>query len=151
MTDLGVTNYKRVLAALFVHIEMIKRVLNEAKNFGDVQFFRELKQMCDLGFEFYKIPEPIDNVCDLANEMIFTRDLAKILKDVYPDSCLEEIEMSWVHEFLGQMTLERAKVILSGKNIFSNEIFANDQTGHPKVEKWFKTKYVLVDKERAKI
>jgi secreted Zn-dependent insulinase-like peptidase len=33
LTDLGVTNYKRVLAALFVHINMVKRVLSEAKNF----------------------------------------------------------------------------------------------------------------------
>jgi secreted Zn-dependent insulinase-like peptidase len=40
--------------------------------FRQLEFFRELKIMSDIGFSYYKVPEPMDNVCDIANELIFT-------------------------------------------------------------------------------
>jgi hypothetical protein len=40
------------------------------KHFRDFEFFRELKIMSEIGFSFYKVPDPMDNVCELANEMI---------------------------------------------------------------------------------
>jgi len=47
--------------------------------------------MSEIGFKYYKVPDPIDNVRDLANEMIHTRNIKRIIKDVYPDFVLEEI------------------------------------------------------------
>ena len=41
--------------------------------------------MSNIGFEFYKIPDPLDNVCDLANELIFTKNIPNILRDTYSD------------------------------------------------------------------
>jgi hypothetical protein len=45
--------------------------------------------MSEIGFKYYKVPDAIDNVCDLANEMIHTRNIKRILKDIYPDFVLE--------------------------------------------------------------
>ena len=67
------------------------------KHFSDFEFFRELKIMSEIGFSFYKVPDQMDNVCDVANEMIFTPDISKVIKDVYPDTCVEEIDISWVN------------------------------------------------------
>ena len=41
-------------------------------HFRDFEFFRELKIMSDIGFKYYKVPDQMDNACDIANEMIFT-------------------------------------------------------------------------------
>lgn len=45
--------------------------------------------MSELGFKYFKIPDPMDNVCELANELLYTCDVRNILKDVYPDMVLE--------------------------------------------------------------
>jgi len=73
--------------------------------------------MSEIGFSFYKVPDPLDNVCDLGNEMIFTQDMSKIVKDVYPDTCVEEIDMKWVKAFLSYLNLDNAKIIMSGKDL----------------------------------
>jgi len=53
--------------------------------------------MSEIGFGFYKVPDPMDNVCELANEMIYTQDITKLIKDVYPDTCVQEIDMHWIN------------------------------------------------------
>lgn len=73
--------------------------------------------MSEIGFTFYKVPDPMDNVCELANEMIYTQDITKLIKNVYPDTCVEEIEMHWINQFLSRVSLENAKIIVSGKDL----------------------------------
>lgn len=76
--------------------------------------------MSDIGFTYYKVPDQMDNVCDIANEMLFTKDISKIMKDTYPDSCVEEIEMPPLKRLLDNLTVEKSKVVISGKNIIHN-------------------------------
>lgn len=72
LTDSGLTNYETVLAALYRYIEMLKDRLREMTAFETFDFFKELKVMSEIGYTYYKVPEPMDNVCDIANEMLFT-------------------------------------------------------------------------------
>jgi secreted Zn-dependent insulinase-like peptidase len=72
LTDRGLSNYETVLAALYRYIEMLKDRLREVTAFENFYFFKELKVMSEIGFIYYKVPEPMDNVCDIANEMLFT-------------------------------------------------------------------------------
>lgn len=121
LTDSGVTQYETVLAALFRYIDMLRERLHGVKAFSDFDFFKELKVMCDIGFKYYKVPEPMDNVCDIANEMLFTKDISRILKDTYPDTCVEEVDMELLKGSLDNLTLEKSKIVFSGKNLVHNE------------------------------
>jgi secreted Zn-dependent insulinase-like peptidase len=96
LTEVGVKQYETVISALFKYLEMLLNEINNFKMFSDFEFFRELKLMSEIGFKYYKIPDPMDNVCDLANEMFFSKDLRRILKDVYPDVCVDEVDMPLV-------------------------------------------------------
>ena len=97
--------------------------MSSITKFRDFEFFRELKIMSDIGFHYYKVPDPMDNVCDLANEMLFTSDISSIIRDVYPDTCVEEIDVSWINKFLSKISLENAKMILSGKDLLHKKPF----------------------------
>lgn len=110
-----------MLAAMYRYIDMLREKINGLNQFRDLEFFRELKIMSDIGFSYYKVPEPMDNVCDIANEMLFTKDLSRILKDTYPDSCIEEVDIKIVKSLLSQLTLERSKIVISGKNLVNEE------------------------------
>jgi hypothetical protein len=103
--------------------------------------------MSDICFRYYKVPDPMDNVCDLANEMIFTQDIRNLVKDVYSDFCFESIEMSWVLNFLEGMNIKNAKIVVSGKDILGK---IGSGAGI-KTEKWFKTKYSIIDKNTFEI
>ncbi len=101
---------------------MLKERLDGVKAFSDFDFFKELKIMCDIGFKYYKVPEPMDNVCDIANEMLFTKDITRVLMDTYPDTCVEEVDMGLLKGLLNNMTLEKSKIVFSGKNLVHNEL-----------------------------
>ena len=100
---------------------MLRDRLREVKAFENFDFFKELKVMSEIGFTYYKVPEPMDNVCDIANEMIFTKDIGKILMDTYPDTCIEEVDMELLKGLLDSLTLEKSKIVISGKNLIHNE------------------------------
>ncbi len=95
-----------------------------------------------LGFKYFKVPDAMDYTCDLANELLFTKDIKKILKHVYSDVVLEELPMDNVKMLLEQMTIERVKVVFNGLNLLHKE-FGELQA---KTEKWFKTKYTIAPK-----
>jgi secreted Zn-dependent insulinase-like peptidase len=111
---------------MFRYLQMLREKLNTMSQFRDLEFFRELKIMSDIGFSYYKVPEPMDNVCDIANELLFSKDLSKILKDTYPDSCLEELDMKLVKNLLNLMTVERSKIVINGKNLIHDEELFGD-------------------------
>jgi len=104
--------------------------------------------MSDIGFKYYKVPEAMDNVCDIAGEMIFTKDISKILKDTYPDTSIDEVDMKLFKSLVNELTPDKAKIVISGKNLIHNaELFGSSKDFNaPKTEKWFKTKYLIVDK-----
>jgi hypothetical protein len=86
-------------------------------SFHDFEFFCELEVMCENGFKYFKIADPMDNVCDLAGEILFTKNIAKVIKDTYADVVVTPIEVSYLTGLLSQMTLENTKILISGKNL----------------------------------
>ena len=109
--------------------------------------------MSEIGFKYFKVTESIDNVCDIANEMLFTKDISKILKDTYPDTCIEEVDMGLLKGLLNGLTLEKSKIVISGKNFVQNESLFGHAADfkQPKTEKWFKTKYFTIQKNIKKL
>lgn len=103
--------------------------------------------MCTNGFNYYKIPDQMDNVTDISGEMIFTKDLKRIIKDVYPDVVLEEglVTKQLILSLLEKVSLDNAKLILSGKNLVSkDQLLKAEGDCHVKTEKWFKTQYITL-------
>ena len=107
--------------------------------------------MSDIAFKYYKIPEPLDNVCDIATEMIFTADISKILKDTYGDRYLDEIDPKYIVDLLKKMTMGNCKIVIHGKNILDEDKFKKAVGKKVKTEVWFKTKYGLVKKNEQHI
>lgn len=66
----------------------------------------------------------MDHVCDLANEMFFTRDLTKLLKEVYSDVVVDDVEIPYIVNLLSEMTLERAKIVISAKDLLKKQFIA---------------------------
>lgn len=97
--------------------------------------------MCDNGFNFFKISDAMDNVCELSTEMIFTKNLKRIIKDTYSDTVVEPIEINYIKALLSSMVLEKAKIIVSGKGLTQSDIF-QDGSNEETIEEWFKTKYI---------
>lgn len=124
LTEEGVTEYKQVIAGVFAYInrELISS-LASFESFEDFEFYKELRSMCDNGFNYFKICDAMDNVCELSTEMIFTKNLKRIIKDTYSDTVVEPIEMSYIKDLLGSIVLEKAKIIISGKGLTQNELF----------------------------
>jgi hypothetical protein len=40
------------------------------------------------------VPDPLDNVCELADKMTFTHSPEKLLMDTYNDAIVEEIDFA---------------------------------------------------------
>ena len=150
LTEEGANQYQSVIAAVFRYIEILRKVLAQIKEFSQFKFFEETKNICSVGYKFFKIPDPINSVCELANELIFTKNLPAILKESYADFVIEEIPMEVIHELLDLFTIENAKITVFGKNLLQKDMFKS-QSQHIKTEHWFKTKYIIIDKQLEKL
>ena len=74
--------------------------------------------MGDLSFNYsFKVPDQMDNVCEIATSIIFTEDISKVIKETYTDNLIYEIDLKDVKETLELMTYEACKVTLQGKNL----------------------------------
>lgn len=103
--------------------------------------------MSQLSFKFFKVPDSTDNVCELADRLTFTQNVAKLLKDTYSDAIVEHISYEWLNEVLSKLTMENAKVMISGKNAISRLTdSAGPALGPILKERWLKTKYQLFNK-----
>ena len=142
LTEHGLHHYKAIIGALFSYIRMMRdAIASYREDLGDFAFYSELKAMSAIGFKYFKVPDALDYVCDIASELIFTNDKAKVLKDVYPDVVLEEglISRTYLISLLDRFTLKDAKVVISGKKILSKEHLHTKKGLHIKTEPWFKT------------
>lgn len=74
--------------------------------------------MGDLSFNYsFKVPDQMDNVCEIATSIIFTEDITKVIKETYTDNLIYEIDLRDVKETLELMTYESCKITLQGKNL----------------------------------
>lgn len=74
--------------------------------------------MGNLGFDFYKVPNQLDNVVELSIEMLFNKRYEKLLKDTYSEIIVDKIDYYEILETLSEfMTLEKSKILISSKNI----------------------------------
>lgn len=60
--------------------------------------------------------------------------------------------MDWLRLFLSRIGFREAKIVLSGKDIISKVPTRKGQAvAAVKTEKWFKTKYIVIDKNIEEI
>ena len=51
--------------------------------------------MGELSFQYaYKVPDQMDNVCELATSLIFTEDIVRLIKDSYSETLINKIDMN---------------------------------------------------------
>ena len=97
-----------------------------------------------MSFDLYKVPDQLENVCDLATALIFTHDCTKVVKDSYEPELYEAIDHSDIIEYARGLNYENAKVVICGNNLLSRE----DIPGQPALteilkDQYFKTSYRL--------
>jgi secreted Zn-dependent insulinase-like peptidase len=72
LTELGFLNYVRVLSLLTDYIKQATGWLSE-----ELSVFSETKTMGELSFRYaYKVPDQMDNVCELATSLIFSENIS---------------------------------------------------------------------------
>jgi hypothetical protein len=84
----------------------------------------------------------MDFACDLASEMIFTRQPHLIVKHTYSDTVVEPMDLNYIKGLLNAMTVDNMKVIISGKELTHGRTFNEDGEAEEFTEHWFKTKYI---------
>ena len=73
--------------------------------------------------------------------MIFTPNVASIIEDTYPGVYIYKVDVSHMLEYCSKMTLDKCKIVISGKNILLKDQFKGSKQ---QVEKWFKTKFKVI-------
>ena len=102
--------------------------------------------MSQITFDYFKVPDPLDNVQALADEMTYLglcpERYPKLLIDTYEETIIEKIDMKQVVEIFDHLTYDNSKVMISGKRVLERPEFE----GTDVKEKWMKTKYRLINK-----
>ena len=91
----------------------------------------EIKLISQLSFEHYKVPDPMENVQALADEMAVVGGVKEryeyLLMDTYEDTYVEKVEMGEVVELMEMLTYENAKVIMSSKGLLESEVLKGEK------------------------
>ena len=106
--------------------------------------------MNKLNFDLYKVPEQLEYVCELANQMILVQDdPTQLLKRTYKPELIEHIDAEDLRDYAALITYEKAKIIIGGKDLLSKEAIVG-VLGEPltpiQKDHWFKTSYRLYQK-----
>ena len=81
--------------------------------------------MKKLSFEYYKIPDQLDNASGLADELVqlasHPERLPKLIKDTYSESMFDSYNLQQVVDTMKLLTYQNAKIVIRSKNIFELE------------------------------
>ena len=86
--------------------------------------------MSKITFDYYKVPDPLENVEAIADEMALLgrcpERYKKLLMDTYEETLFENIDLDQIQGLLDYITYENAKIMISGKNILESDLFKSD-------------------------
>lgn len=107
--------------------------------------------MSKFTFDYYKVPDPLDNVQALADEMSllgrYPERYNKLLIDTYEETLFENVDIEEVVSLMDKITYQNAKIMISGKYVLESDLF---KKGSKEIkEQWMKTKYKTVPKPSA--
>ena len=99
--------------------------------------------MSQLSFQHYKVPDALDNVQALADEMVLSSPerYNMLLLDTYSEAYIERVDIPEIADILKSFTMQNAKVIMSGKNLLNDF-----EEGDTLKEQYMKTKYKVIQK-----
>ena len=104
--------------------------------------------MSKITFDFYKVPDPLDNVERIADEMcllgLYPERYPRLIVDTYEETLIENVDMKELDTILEHINYHNAKVMISGKMVLESDMFKTDSKEIK--EQWMKTKYKLVTK-----
>ena len=110
---------------------------------------KETQTVNQLAFELYKVPEQLDYVCELATALIHLKDPAQVVKETYCPDLIKTIDADDLREYAALLTYEKAKIVLAGKEVLSNEAVITS-LGTPlseiKKDHWFHSKHRIYRK-----
>ena len=110
LTDKGIENWQEVLSIYFKFLEFT------LSGVDDLPLFDEIVKMSKMSFNYYKVPEQLENCENIASRMQF---LAKkpermntLLKAAYDETIVEKVDMAQIKTILGKLDPVNAKIIL---------------------------------------
>ena len=117
LTDHGLKNSKKVLALFF---EYIRKVKDEwLANGQTLDLFNETKLMSQLNYDVYTPPDQEENTCMLAQAMFHTLDPSQIVKQVFSQRVIDEVDLDDIKSLLNDMTYEKAKIVFIGNDLLT--------------------------------
>ena len=141
LTEEGLSSYKQVLSVISEYFRQCSEhwLVNEVPT-----VFKETQTVNKLSFDLYKVPDHLDNACDLATALIFTHDCTKVVKDSYSPELYETIDRADIIEYARGLKYENAKVVICGSNLLAREDVP-DQPALTEIlkDQYFKTSYRL--------
>ena len=78
--------------------------------------------------------------------------MKNILKEVYNEAIIEELDVADIRAYLADFTLEKCKVVLCGNELFDQNKYSvklTEPISQLKKDKWFGTKYQLYNRPTA--
>lgn len=94
MTDKGMAQFQYVSACLF---QFLSFALAQLKTMDSFSLFDEVQTMSLLSFDFYKIPDALENVQCIADEMVMLANhperYSKLLRDAYNEAIVDHYDM----------------------------------------------------------
>ena len=69
LTDKGLKHVQRVTQVVFAYIRFLEKTVTEGTK---VWLFEEIKQMSQVSYEYFKVPDPWDSCQAMADELNFT-------------------------------------------------------------------------------
>ena len=102
--------------------------------------------MSKCSFEYFKVADPLDNVQAIADELVLlgneTERYSHIILDTYEEAFYGSYDLTEIVSLLEEVTYDNAKIVISGKDILSSDIF-DPETAQSEVvkEQYMKTKY----------
>ena len=104
--------------------------------------------MSKITFDFYKVPDPLENVERIADEMcllgLYPQRYSHLLIDTYEETLIDKVDLEELDSILGKINYDNAKVMISGKRVLESDQFKSE-TKEIK-EQWMKTKYKILPK-----
>ena len=88
------------------------------------------------------MPDQLDNVCDLATQMLFAKNVSQVVKETYSPELVRAIDQIDLSAHADLISIARAKIVLAGKDLLSKaDVLAGlgEPLGPIAKDKYFKT------------
>ena len=78
-----------------------------------------MKLMSQLNYDVYTPPDQEENTCQLTQAMFYSLNPSQIVKQVFCERVIDEIDLDDIKSLLSEMTYEKAKIVFIGNDLLT--------------------------------